>query len=387
MKKNILLFCLCVSLAAPIVAFGSQPSRKLTNKTVSSTTVKNGKSDSIYNSINHLYRSGRISADSVVNAALYHKLWSPELAVRCLKLVTDNSPRGAMELGAIYAFSPEFSSLAPDGVKLLEQSAKSGINEANCYLGMYYFNQKDYSKAKNYFDACKPMKYGIGHTALGSMYLEGKGVKESGAQARENYKQAALEGYPKGMSLYGNLLNTKNGGELNYPDAFFWYYIAGDLGENYSRVMLYRPMLPEKPATDKVAKDAQTALKWIEAVHKGKNMKNEPIYKNGFLQSLKSREKAAEEGDDWARFYLGSMNYNGDFLNQNFTQAIHYYEPIARNGKLPKTILALVHERLAKMYAEGKGTKADAVKATNHYRQAAKYGSLSAYKIVENIPE
>lgn len=387
MKKNILFLFICIALVAPIAAFANQPSRNRAHKTSAVTKSKTDKSDSIYNSVSQLYQSGKISADSVVNAALYHKLWSPELAVRCLKLVTDHTPRSAMELGAIYAFSPEFSSLSSDGVKLLEESAKAGLNEANCYLGLYYFNQKDYTKAKQYFDACKPMKYGIGHTALGSMYLEGKGVKESGANARENYKQAALEGYPRGMSLYGNLLNTKNGGELNYPDAFFWYYIAGDLGENYSRVMLYRPMLPEKPATGKVAQDAQLALKWIEMVHKGKNLKDEPIYKNGFLQSLKSREKAAEEGDDWARLYLGSMNYNGDFLNQNYTQALHYYEPIAQNGKLPKTVLALVHERLAKMYGEGKGTKADPAKAAKHTRLAAQYGSLPSYLVIENITE
>lgn len=80
------------------------------------------------------------------------------------------------------------------------------------------------------------------------------------------------------------------------------------------------------------------------------------------------------------------MNYNGDFLNQNYARAINYYEPIAKRGQLPSGVLAVVHERLAKMYGEGKGTKVDKTKALQHTRLAAKYGSLSAYKTIENIP-
>ncbi|MDE7396580.1 MAG: sel1 repeat family protein, partial [Muribaculum sp.] len=247
--------------------------------------------------------------------------------------------------------------------------------------------KKDYDKARSYFDALHPMTQGIEYAALGSMYVEGKGVREDGAKARENYRQSALLGLPRGMALYASLLGTQNGGAIDYPDAFFWHYVAGELGDNYSRVMLYRPRVPEAPAAGEVGRDAQTALTWIEAVHSGKNMKNEPIYKEGFLKSLKSREQAAEQGDDWSRFYLGGMNYNGDFLNQNYARALYYYEPIAQNGKLPRPLLAMVHEHLAKMYREGKGTKADAAKAARHARIAAQYGSLPAYKIVENIAQ
>ncbi len=256
-----------------------------------------------------------------------------------------------------------------------------GVND---FLGMYYLYHKDYKKAKSYFDARKSSHYGCAQTALGQRYLEGKGVSEDGAKAREHYHHAAQQGYSRGMSLYANLLGTKNGGSLNYPDAFFWHYIAGELGENYSRVMLYRPRLPEKRVDNEVVKDAQMALQWIEMVHSGKKLSNEPIYKKGFLLGLKNCEKEAEAGDDWSRFYLGSMNYNGDFLNQNYARALYYFEPIARNGKLPAPILAVVHQRLADMYRNGKGTAPDASKADSHVHQAARYGSAQAYEAVEH---
>ncbi len=383
-----ILLLLAVAVSAPAAGRDNIFSR-LQNKS-NKTAVKSNqkKAEAIFESVRQSYNKGQISADSVVSVALYHKVWSPEVAERCLKLAaTDGNPRATAELGVLYAFSPQFTNQAEEGVKLLQAAAKAGYNEANGYLGYYYFNKKDYDKAKAYFDALRPMTQGFEYAALGSMYVEGNGVPEDGAKARENYHQSALKGLPRGMALYASLLGTKNGGLIDYPDAFFWHYIAGELGDNYSRVMLYRPRIPEAQPTTEVGKDAQTALTFIELMHKGKSMKNEPIYKDGFLKGLKARELAAEQGDDWSRFYLGGMNYNGDFLNQNYAQALKYYEPIAQNGKLPRQLLAVVHERLAKMYDEGKGTQPNASKAAQHARIAAQYGSLPAYKIVENIAD
>ncbi len=342
--------------------------------------------DAIYESVRQQYAQGKISADSVVNLALYHKVWNRGLAERCLSLVAnDRNPRAETELGVLYAFSPNDKSRVNDGLKLLQAAAQAGYNQANGYLGYYYFQNKDYTRAKSYFDALHPMSQGIEYAALGSMYLEGNGVPADGAKARDSYLKSAMLGLPRGMALYASLLGTNNGGNFNYPDAFFWHYLAGELGDNYSRVMLYRPRVPEAAASDEVGQDAQQALTWIETVHKGTKLQNEPIYKEGFLKGLKAREQAAERGDDWSRFYLAGMNYNGDFLNQNYAQAMRYYEPIAKNGKLPRPMLALVHERLAEMYRDGKGTGVNAAEAARHSRIAAQYGSLPSYIIVENI--
>lgn len=385
MKKiSLFIGLLIIAVSAPAAPRGKSFNSN-NYKTVKISNVSTDKSEFGYESIRQQYAAGRISADSLINLALYHKVGSPALAERCLSLVGGNNPRAAMELGVLYAFTPEYASRASEGVRLLQSAANAGYNEANGYLGLYYFNHNDYTKAKTYFDACRPMKFGFGDTALGSMYLEGKGVKADAAKAREYFHQAAFKGYPRGAALYGFNMRASAAGRVSYPDSFFWLYIAGDLGDDAARATLSLPLLNENRGNSETARKAQTALQFIELARSGKKIQNDPIYKDGFLPSLKSREKAAEQGDDWARYYLGSMNYNGDFLNQNYARAIHYYEPIVRNGKLPKNVLAVVHERLAKMYGEGKGIKANPAKAAQHTRQAAHYGNLPAYKTIEGI--
>ncbi len=379
MKKLFLILSLMI-IAVSAPAAGR---RNIKNSRTTSTATE--RVNDVYKSVSQQYAKGAISADSVVSLARYHKVWSPELAERCLSLVADKNPRAMMELGVIYAFSPEYSAKASDGVKLLESAAKAGENEAYNYLGLYYFNRQDYQQAKSCFDACQPIKHGFGYTALGSMYIEGKGVTEDVAKAREYYHQAALKGYPRGMALYGFNLRANGGGKVNYPDSFFWLYIAGEIGDDAARSVLYLPERGEYRGNSETASKAQEALAWIRKVNSSKRIQDEDIYKEGFLPSLKDRERAAEQGDDWARFYLGSMNYNGDFLNQNYARAIYYYEPIAANGKLPANVLAMVNERLADIYREGKGTAVNKAKAADYARKAAAYGSLPAYKMVENV--
>ncbi len=364
----------------------AKTSQTTTSKPSEPLKLSQHKQDSIVNSITSLYSNGEISADNAVSLALYHKIGSPEVTERCLKTIaSENNLRAITELGSLYALTPQFSNHAADGVKLLQVAAKAGYKDANAYLGLYYYNKNDFKKAKAYFDQCNPLNFGFGNTAVGAMYLQGKGVRTDVPKAREYFHQAALQGYPRGASLYGHNLRASGGGSIDYPEAFFWLYVAGELGDDTARATLGRQLNGESFGEGEAAEDGQVALHWISTVNSMQDMKNEPVYKEGFLPGLKSKEAAAEKGDDWARFYLGSMNYDGDFLNQNFAQALRYYEPIAANAKLPGTVLALVNYRLANMYKEGKGVKANPTKAANYYKAAAKYGSKGAYKTVEHV--
>ncbi|MDE6521590.1 MAG: sel1 repeat family protein [Muribaculaceae bacterium] len=394
MKKTIIILSLIFAAMSANADIKESLMTLLRNQAKTSQTAKKPqpfkmsqqKQDSIVRSVTGLYSNGKISADSVVSLALYHKTGSPEVAEKLLKtVVSENNLRSVAELGALYALTPQLSGKAADGVKLLQAAANAGYNDANAYLGVYYYNHNDFKKAKTFLDKCNPLDLGIGNTALGAMFLQGKGVKTDVPKAREYFHKAALQGYPRGASLYGHNLRASGGGPIDYPEAFFWLYIAGDLGDDTARATLGRQLNGESFGEGEAAEDGELALYWISTVNSMQNMKNEPVYKDGFLKGLKSKEAAAEKGDDWARLYLGSMNFNGDYLNQNYPQALRYYEAIARDGKLPNTALALVNSRLSYMYKNGKGTKADATKAARYAKAAAQYGSLGAYKATEHL--
>lgn len=392
MKKTLLLLAIpVIAVSWSVSARGTGRTRLSNNRTAAHTgaTSTQTKADAIVESVREQYAAGRISADSVVNLALYHKVWSPEVAERCLQLVAQGNTRAMTELGALYTHyttAYRFPGKAPEGVKLLENAAHAGSSDAADYLGIYYQLNNDYRKAANYFNSTDKHN-ALGLTIIGGMYEDGAGYRKDPVKACEYYMQAAAMGNMSGASKYGFSLQRERFGKVNYPDAFFWLYIAGDLGDDAARTNLYLPRCGQQFGDALHTMLAQKSFELVENGRKGMSITGDPLYREGFLKGLRDREQAAEKGDDWSRYYLGSMNYNGDFLNQNYQQALYYYEPIIKNGTLPRQLLAVVYERVAEMYRDGKGVRADAAKADKYMRMAAGYGSLPAYKIVEKIPE
>ena len=115
MKKTLLsLSLLLIAFTTPATLRSNSILGAHNNARTTQTTTndKRSKSEPVYQSIRQQYAQGKISADSVIGLALYHKTWSPALAERCFKLVSN---RGA------------------------------------------------------YFEACRPMPYGFGYASLGNM--------------------------------------------------------------------------------------------------------------------------------------------------------------------------------------------------------------------------
>ena len=350
------------------------------------------KADALYESVRKAYSQGRLSADGVVDKALYHKVWNDELAARCLQLVADRNNRAKAELGYLYTFYKtryKFPGKTSEGVRLLEESAKSGNKTASDYLGIYYSNQKDYDKAWRYFKAAGPDNIPFALTVMGEMCEKGQGVKKDYAKAREYFRRASELGDAHGASDYGMALQRKWYGDVDMPDAFFWTYVSGDLGCDAARSHLQLPLRGERFGDDKNTASVRNAFTLGDAWNdlKGHPLKDEPIYQQGYKGSLIYRQIAAERGDEWSLFFLGSMSYNDEFLNHSGDFISKCYEPVIAGGHLPKPALALVYERMADLYRRGDGVKANSAKADSYTRKAAELGSLAAYKIVEKIPD
>ena len=104
------------------------------------------KAESIYNSVRSAYSQGKLSADGVVDKALYHGVWSPELAARCLQLVSDKSNRAKAELGYLYTFNKTaymFPNKQAEGLRLMEAAANAGNKKAAFIYGIIYINMME----------------------------------------------------------------------------------------------------------------------------------------------------------------------------------------------------------------------------------------------------
>ena len=150
MKKLIMLISI-LALAVSVQAAGVKKSaqkRYITPEEVHVTVspAAQKKADAIYESVRKEYSQGKLSADGVVDKALYHKVWDDELAAKCLQLVADKNNRAKAELGYLYTYYKtryKFLDKTSEGVRLLEEAAKAGNKQASDYLGIYYNNQKD----------------------------------------------------------------------------------------------------------------------------------------------------------------------------------------------------------------------------------------------------
>ncbi|MDE7473131.1 MAG: sel1 repeat family protein [Muribaculaceae bacterium] len=395
-KIFILISILSIAVSGQATGRENTSSRTTNSVSVSSqnsmSAAASRKADALYESVSKSYRQGKLSADGVVDKALYHKVWSPQLAARCLELVSGTNPRAMTELGYLYTdykTAYMFPDKEAEGVRLLETATRSGNHDAADYLGVYYCHKEDYKKAMQYFKVAAPNNNPVALRYIGGMYDSGNGYKKDFAKARKYFERSAMMGNASGAAKYGLKLQHARYGSVDMPDAFMWLYIGGDLGDDSARSNLELPLRGERFGDDKRTEFMRHALALGNAWNKeyGHKFSTTPLYIEGFKAGLNEQDEAAEKGNDWALFYLGSMSYNDEFLNRNYDLIQKCYSAIIDHGTLAKPALALVYERMGEMYRNGHGVKANAAKATEYTRKAAELGSLAAYKIVEQIPD
>jgi len=71
--------------------------------------------------------------------------------------------------------------------------------------------------------------------ALGTMYLEGKGVPQSYSEAVRWFRKAADRGYAKGQYNLGNMYYYGRGVPQDRAEAEQWYHKAADQGDAYAQ--------------------------------------------------------------------------------------------------------------------------------------------------------
>jgi len=182
--------------------------------------------------------------------------------------------------------------------------------------GVGAYNQKKYNLAFIIFKPLAEQGNRIAQNYIGSLYAEGKGVKQDYAQAAKWYRKAAKQGHRSAQSSLGYLYDVGKGVKQDYAQAAKWYRKAAEQG----------------------SPSAQNSLGYLYDVGKG--------VKQDYSQAAKWYRKAAEQGHRSAQNNLGYLYDVGKGVKQDYAQAAKWYQKAAEQGSsIAKSNLAGLNSR------------------------------------------
>jgi TPR repeat protein len=216
-------------------------------------------------------------------------------------------------------------------------------------------------------------------TLLGELYADGLGVPNDDKKAEEWYRLAAARGDREAMFALAMFRLTGRGAPQNRPEAVKLLSDAAKLGHivaSYDLALLYLEgqMLPQdfgraaelmKMAADAGNPQAQYALATFYKDGRG--------VKQDVQESTRWLGLAARAGYTDAEIEYGIALFNGTGTPKNERAAGEFFIKAARKNN------AVGQNRLALMYASGRGIKADPVQAARWHLIAKAGGNNDQY--------
>lgn len=249
--------------------------------------------------------------------------------------------------------------------------AEKGSTSDIFAVGIMYLNgygvEKNFDKARYYFEKAAALNVKYAMIFLGEMYEKGFGVEKNLDKAREYYENVAASG--KGMTdtaeailKLAEMYEEGNGVTKNLETARDFYKRAAAI--------------------------LNANVIGIFAVFTGAfaNPQNAPRF---FIEKYNWLEDAANLGDSFAMLLLGNLYRNGyEGVEQNYKKAVEFYEKSAALGNTEAMCL------LGSMYGFGKGVPKNPQKKLELYEKAAALGDNEAmynlgifYENGEDVPQ
>jgi uncharacterized protein len=189
-----------------------------------------------------------------------------------------------------------------------------------------------------------------GQRNLGIMYLKGQGTSQNIAEAVRWIRLAANKGLAEAQNDLGLLYQRGWGVERNDAEAVKWYRRAADQGLVTSQISLG---------------DAYTIGRGVSS---------------NFGEALKWYRLAADQGSSYAENIIGITYERGISVAQDDAEAFRWYRRAANKvyDRAGDTWIHSPQYNFASMYAEGRGTAQDNVKALMWFMLAAAFGDTKA---------
>ncbi len=226
---------------------------------------------------------------------------------------------------------------------LYSEVAAKGDPWAQTMVGGFFFNEKNYSAAANWWRKAAEQHIVKAEVNLGWLYQKGLGVARDPTQALKWALMASQQDAGQAQNNIGVLYAEGDGVEQNYEEAAKWYRKAASLNN---------PM----------------ALNNLGQLYR----KGKGVPKNT-AEALRLCRKAAEAGDLVAQVNLAEMCLAGEGGTKEDAEAVRWYGKAAEKGNIQAQF------RLAEMYARGNGVNVNLAESEKLYHAVWNHADAESY--------
>lgn len=247
-----------------------------------------------------------------------------------------------------------------EAVVFLTKAAEAGNVQAQCDLGMLYFQgnviTKDQTNAVKWFKQAAQNGWALAQWNLALCYIDGLGVERDYDQALYWLGEATSKGF---MPQFEKMCTDS---EKGWKDKPFMTYLKGMslyFGEKKDITGAYGEF-------KKIKKTIGEAHTMMSVCLANKNYKKPKAKK-----AVKELTKVANTGNHVAEFYLASLNEAGNGTAKNQARAIELYQKAANGG------YAVAQCYLGNLFYDGRLVSQSYSEAVRYYKQAEAQGQLS----------
>ncbi len=237
----------------------------------------------------------------------------------------------------------------------------------------------DYEKAFNIFSHASKMGDLDAQTALGIMYIEGRGTPNNDQKGIVLLEKSANKEHAKAQYYLGAMYYLGIGTKQDLKKAHQWIKKAAlqsHVDAQYNLAQMYE----KGRGTDK---DLVLANKWYDKSAKLGNKDSQYYLAKTYEQDKNYRsalswyEKAAKQGHADAQYHLGEFYKKGNSVVQNHKEALYWYEKASENNHTEAL------GALGLIYNLGLGTEKDYKKAQNYYQRFRKAKNLPPQHVID----
>ena len=296
------------------------------------------------------------------------------------QVVTENEKRKfnvgkfVVSIGLVALIAVSLFSIYDDSEEDDESSEEVTDAEELFVRGLGYYSgngvRQNYDKAIEYFLKAAEQGLPEAQASLGEMYREGRGVDRDYKESFKWYLKAAESGMPESQYNVGYMYYNGEGVEVSKEKAAEWFMKAADQGyapaQNYLGKMFFLGEgLPVnegegirlyKRSAAQGNENARSALKMI----------------------AEKALEAAKGGDAGLQFVVGGMYMLGDGFEQNYEEAVKWFEKAAAQGLVDAKFF------LGSMYECGEGVEKNYDTAFKWFKEAADLGDKEAMGILND---